>query len=110
MGRNDGSELVKKVLAELARVGAAMMALFTALWFFAAPAAQQFVVQVIEGQHLAAQRDVSELQNDVSEMRKDQLGLDKKLEHLNAQVDSIEQLAREQRALANTILLELKKP
>jgi hypothetical protein len=29
------------VLAELARVGAAMMALFTALWFFAAPAAQQ---------------------------------------------------------------------
>ncbi len=102
--------LLSKGLEEFARLVGIMIALFTAMWFLGSPAAEQFVVNIVNRQNYASQSEVSELKDSVKQLDTNQNSLAKTIEHLNAQVGDLKELATEQRATLTQILLALKKP
>lgn len=102
--------LLTKGAAEFARLIGLMIALITAAWFLAGPAAHQFVVEVVDDLRLAPLSDVESLKSSTKEIQKEQYEISKEIEHQGAQIDNIEKLAAEQRSLSNQILFELKKP
>lgn len=103
------SNLLKQGLAEIARVGAAMVTIFTALWFFGAPAAREFVDDVITKRELASDVEVTELQSEMKELRSDQIDISKALERQDEKINAIKESTTEQRQLLNDILRELRK-
>lgn len=102
-------EVVLTGIKELTRIIAAMIALFTTLWLLGAPAAEDFVVRIVEEQKLAPKADMQELELEVKTLKADQVDISKQIEHYGAQIDNIEKLAAEQRGISNTILLELRR-
>lgn len=110
MGKGDVTDLWKKGLAEVARVVAAMVTILAFLWMFFEPAAEIFVEKVIDGKGLASKATVDELTDRLKEMSGDQDTLGKDVAGIKSQLDSIEQLAREQRAMQAQILLKIGSP
>jgi uncharacterized protein YdcH (DUF465 family) len=101
--------LLGKALAEVARVGGAVITLFTILWLIGRPAATEFVTNVVDAKRYAPIVQVEELRAQIKDMQADQKDFSKIIEHQGAQIDSIEKLATEQRSLSTQILLELRK-
>lgn len=107
METSDNGDWLKKGMAELARVGAAMISILTVLWFFAEPAADRFVADKIDARGFAQKADVVELKNEVRNVQTDQRALNSDMSGMKSQLNQIEQLAREGREIQAQILFRL---
>ncbi len=105
---NSANSLIKLGLAELARVLGIMMAIFTAFWFFAAPAVDGYIEELVEKMRLASKAQVENLESRVNEIDNAEDKLSTAITRQGTQIDNIEKLAAEQRQLSTQILLELK--
>jgi hypothetical protein len=108
--------LVSRAAEEVARMLGIMIALLTAAWFFGSAAATQFVDGILKEQGFATKVELIQIGEEISDLKsadkdfvRTETALSKILEHQSAQIDSIEKLAAESRALSTQILLEIKK-
>lgn len=108
MAERQSTNIIKLGLAELARVLGSMIAILTALWFFAAPAVDSYIEQLVEEMRLASKDKVESLERRVNDIDSAEEALARSIERQGAQIDNIEKLAAEQRQLSTQILLELK--
>lgn len=107
---SQAKDILIKGAAEIARIVAAMVTLFATLWLIGSPAAEKFVVNIVDEQKLAPITKVEDLEDTVKDLRKEQNDIGRSLAEQGKQIDNIEKLAAEQRSISNTILLELRKP
>jgi prefoldin subunit 5 len=105
---NNATSIIKQGLAELARVLGSMIAIMTAFWFFAAPAVDGYIEQLVKEMQLASKDKVENIEDRVDEIDKREDVLGTAITRQGAQIDNIEKLAAEQRQLSTQILLELK--
>lgn len=126
MANADGSDLLRKVFAEGARVMAAVAVILTTLWMVGKPAALQFVGDVIDGRHLATQADVGmkASQSDVFILQRDVNVLDGRMDRTESlqqsaavdsaaqaqQLDEIEGLLKEQRGDIKDLIRAVRAP
>ncbi len=101
--------LLAQGLEEFARLVGIMIALLTAAWFLGSSAAEQFVVNIVNRQNFAVQSEVVIIKEQVKQLDRDQNSLAKTIEHLNAQVGDLKELATEERSTLTQILFALKK-
>lgn len=86
------------------------------LWAIGQPHAQEFVDSIIEDKGFAQEKEILELKTQLNAVTASQQASDKKLEHLDGQldgvtdsVDDVKELLKEQRNVSNQILLKLSQ-
>ena len=97
------------LLEDSVRVLTIMSAFIALIVFIFGSKLYSYVEDIIDDNKLAPQAQVLILEGKIDHIQQHEAGVDKSLERLNTQMDKIEELAREQRAMQNQILLELRK-
>ena len=97
------------LLEDSVRVLTIMSAFIALVVFVFGSKLYSYVEDIIDDKKLAPQAQVLIIEGKIDQIQQHEQGVDKHLERLNTQMDKIEELAREQRAMQNQILLELRK-